>query len=78
MQTHSRTLLVVICEAALEKLLDSGKLDKVAEKRLKRLYEREQKMEGLSPRERELQAELEKRDTEIEALKKMVETDSAL
>lgn len=46
-------------ESALEKLLDSGKLDKVAERRLRRLYEREQKMEGLSPRERELSAELE-------------------
>ena len=46
-------------ESALEKLLDSGKLDKVAEKRLRRQYEREQQMEGLSPREREMKAELE-------------------
>lgn len=46
-------------EAALEKLLDSGRLDKVAEKRLRRAYEREKSMEGLTPRERELQAELD-------------------
>lgn len=47
-------------EAALEKLLDSGKLDKVAEKRLRRLYEAEQKMAGMSPRERELAEALER------------------
>lgn len=46
-------------ESALEKLLDSGKLDKVAEKRLRRQYEREQQMEGLTPRERELKTALE-------------------
>lgn len=46
-------------ESALEKLLDSGKLDKVAERRLRRQFEREQKLEGLTPRERELQAALE-------------------
>ncbi len=46
-------------ESALEKLLDSGKLDKVAERRIRRQYEREQKMEHLTPRERELQAALD-------------------
>jgi hypothetical protein len=47
-------------EAALEKLLDSGKLDKVAEKRLRRIYEREKSMEGLSERERSLSEQLER------------------
>lgn len=46
-------------EAALERLLDSGKLDKVAERRLRRQFEREKSMEGLSPRERELATQLE-------------------
>lgn len=46
-------------EAALEKLLDSGKLDKVAERRLRRQFEREKEMEQLSPREKELRAALE-------------------
>lgn len=46
-------------EQALERLLDSGKLDKVAERRLRRIYEREESMKGLSPRERELSAQLE-------------------
>lgn len=46
-------------EAALEKLLDSGRLDKVAEKRLRRMYEREKQMEGMSERERQLAQALE-------------------
>lgn len=46
-------------EAALERLLDSGKLDKVAERRLRRLYEREQQMQGMSERERQLAQALE-------------------
>lgn len=46
-------------EQALERLLDSGKLDKVAERRLRRIYEREESLKGLSPRERELSAQLE-------------------
>ena len=67
-------------ESALEKLLDSGKLDKVAERRLRKLYEREQKMEGLSPRERELQAELENERgsrTKLEAEQKRVKDEQA-
>lgn len=51
-------------ESALEKLLDSGKLDKVAERRLRRQFEREKSMEGLSPRERELAAALEQERAE--------------
>lgn len=51
-------------ESALERLLDSGKLDKVAERRLRRQYEREKSMEGLSPRERELSAQLEQERAE--------------
>ena len=46
-------------EAALERLLDSGKLDKVAEKRLRRIYEKEKQFEGMSARERELAQALE-------------------
>lgn len=46
-------------EAALERLLDSGKLDKVAERRLRKLYEREQQMQGMSERERQLAQALE-------------------
>lgn len=46
-------------ESALEKLLDSGKLDKVAERRLRRQFDKEQSMAGMSPRERELAAQLE-------------------
>lgn len=51
-------------ESALEKLLDSGKLDKVAERRLRRQFEREKSMEGLTPRERELAAALEQERAE--------------
>lgn len=63
-------------EQALERLLDSGKLDKVAERRLRRLYEREKSMEGLSPRERELAAALEQErgaKAKLEAERKQAE-----
>ena len=46
-------------EAALEQLMDRGVIDKVAERRLRRQFEREKSMEGLSPREREMAQELE-------------------
>lgn len=46
-------------EAALERLLDSGKLDKIAERRLRRLYEKEQQMSGMSERERAMAQQLE-------------------
>lgn len=46
-------------EAALERLLDSGKLDRIAERRLRRLYEREQQMSGMSERERTMAQQLE-------------------
>lgn len=51
-------------ESALERLLDSGKLDKLAEKRLRRQFEREKSMEHLSPRERELSTQLEQERAE--------------
>lgn len=55
-------------EAALEQLLDSGKLDKVAERRLRRMYEAEKRLEGLSPREREMAQELEREKGERQRL----------
>jgi len=51
-------------EAALEQLLDRGVIDKVAERRLRRQYEREQQMEGLSERERALARALEQERNE--------------
>lgn len=45
-------------EAALERLM-RDKFDRVAERRLRKQYEREKEMEQLSPREKELRAALE-------------------
>lgn len=46
-------------EAALEQLMDRGVIDKVAERRLRRQFEKEKSLEGLTPREREYAAQLE-------------------
>lgn len=57
-------------EAALERLLDSGKLDKIAERRLRRLYEKEQQMSGMSERERAMAQQLEAERSERQKLAK--------
>lgn len=51
-------------ESALERLLDSGKLDKVAERRLRRQFEKEQSMQGMSEREKALAQQLESERSE--------------
>jgi len=46
-------------EEALARLVDEGKLSKLMMRRLQREYESQERMQGLSPKEREMQQELE-------------------